>query len=292
MIFYKISPKFILFWLIFGIIACRKTKNVSLISQKETQNKANNSPQNHSESKIREKDTYLIKISANDANSAKIWLDTIGKTLIGKPEDAGTDRNSKWAGAVAFSSPASLNTWSKEGAEWANAAGNNVRWLMTNTADKVFWWFPNINWQTIQRKPELITTILASRDNANPNDAQITQIKIKYQEGDKSIEIKHGSLEIGQDFSQEYQIPANINIQIKAQASQNGKTVAIPEVLKIGSDSWANPEKFRSEATGHNLSDRTIKLTIAVSKNGKPIINKSIDAQKSAELNISVNENS
>lgn len=292
MIFYKIFSKFILFWLIFGIIACRKSEAVRLNSQKETQNKANNSPQNHSDSKLSEKATYLIKISANDANSTKIWLDTIGKTLVGKPEDAGSNPNSKWAEAVAISAPASLNTWSKKGAEWANAAGNNVSWLMTNTADKVFWWFPQISWQSIRREPKRITTILASIDNANPNDAQITQIKIKYQDGDKSVEIKHGSLEIGQDFSQEYQIPANSNIQINAQASQNGKTVPVPQVLKTGKDSWANPEKFHTEATGNPLSDRTIKLTIVVSKNGKPIINKSIDAQKSAELNISVNENS
>lgn len=258
-------------------------------------------------SACRKKSLYQIRISVTDANTSRVWKDTVGLT-----------KNGGWEYSVNQANPSSLDRTKLGGALVINGGKSAIAYYPSSLSE------------------EQVTTKLASEQENNPNDAVIKGVEIRYIRKGKEVVLEKGEkFEFGSEFAQSIDIPRKATFIIKATGEQTGPTISKPKpnwwasgdeyyalskeeannIAKIGNNGGSNgrqnqgvfdlgkftgniqqlPNSFAGlsaqayaiEGVGKRLDDARVSLKIEVLKNGAVVFSKSITHSKLAELTVS-----
>lgn len=268
-------------------------------------------------SACRKKSLYQIRISVTDANTSRVWKDTVGLTKNGGWEySVNKDKNANSMDRAKLGGALVINGGSSQGGKDAIA------------------YYPS------SLTEEQVITKLASEQESNPNDAVIKGVEIRYIRKGKEVILEKGEkFEFGSEFAQSIDIPRKATFIIKATGEQTGETIAKPR-----SNWWASGDRYYSlskkeaneianiknsqsnnhnqqpdnaqgifdlghltgniqqlpssyaglaaqayaiEGVGKRLDDARVSLKIEVLKNGAVVFSKSITHSKLAELTVS-----
>lgn len=183
---------------------------------------------------------YQIRISVTDANTAKVWKDTVGLTKNGGWE-YGNDGNDRAHLGGVFVAKSIYQD---------NNSNNEITYYSSSlTADQV-------------------TAKLASNEESNKNDAVIKNFEIRYIDR-KSKEVvildKGRGLQVGQEYSKNFTLPYKAIFTIEARGEQTGETIAQPKP-----NWWAHTDR---ESFKHSdLKSKNSNNIIAQNGNNKAAI--------------------
>lgn len=247
---------------------------------------------------------YQIKITVTDANTAKVWKDTVGLTKNGGWE-VGNDGNDRAHLGGAFVAKSIYQN---------NNSNNEITYYSSSlTADQV-------------------TAKLASNEESNKNDAVIKNFEIRFinKKGKELVILDKGrGLQVGQEYSKNFTLPYKATFTIEVRGEQTGETIAQPKP-----NWWANSEKqsykyqdlksqhttsntnsnkeaifefgrqagiiqeiassfarltaqaYAIEGAGKRLSDAKVTLKIEVLKNGVVIASEQTTKEKFAQISL------
>lgn len=258
---------------------------------------------------------YKIRISVDDANTSRVWLDTVGKTSNGGWIIGNSANNRGFlGGAIENNSPAS------------NLSQEQHSSMVNNGASAVSYYPSSLT-------AEQVRATLSSLEEINKNDAVIKSLEIRLidSKGKEVVLEKRGAG--GNNFSKTYEISPGRIFSVSAIAEQTGETISLPksnwwangnqvdfkykEVLDFsntidksdindakfkvsaysgfrigtiagvaGSLAVSGASNFANEGTGRRLTDARVTLKIEVIKDGEVVDSKQVTSKKTAELTL------
>lgn len=243
---------------------------------------------------------YQIRISVNDAKTARVWRDTVGMTENGGWKFGKSDNDAKHLGGALVNN------------------NHSITYVGSSLSEA----------EIIER--------LTSKEDSNRNDAVIKNVQIRYidKNGKEVVLAKSEELQVGEDFFKTFEIPANVNFTIEARGEQGGETITEPKenwwarldkkqtfqseldniknaninssdvraqfgkyfnVINFGvrignieeiAKSYAGltAQAFAIEGTGRRLSDAKVSLKILVLKGKEVVVSQSVTQNKAAKL--------
>lgn len=175
---------------------------------------------------------YQIRITVTDANTAKVWKDTVGLTQNGGWE-VGKDGNDRAHLGGAFL-----------------AQGENITYFSSSLS------------------ASQVTEKLASQEESNKNDAVIKNFEIRFiNKKNKELVIldKGRELKVGQEYSKNLALPYKATFTIEARGEQTGETIAQPKP-----NWWAHTD--RESFKHSDLKSKNSNNIIAQNGNNKAAI--------------------
>lgn len=243
---------------------------------------------------------YQVRISVNDAKTARVWRDTVGMTENGGWKFGKSDNDAKHLGGALVDN------------------NHSITYVGSSLSEA----------EIIER--------LTSKADSNRNDAIIKNLQIRYidKNGKEVVLAKREEMQVGADFFKTFEIPDNVDFTIEARGEQTGKTIARPQYnwwarldkkqtfqseldniknaninssdvgaqfgkyfnvinfgVRIGNieeiaKSYAGltAQAFAIEGTGRRLSDARVSLKIVVLKGKEVVVSQSVTQNKAAKL--------
>lgn len=262
---------------------------------------------------------YKIRISVDDANTSRVWLDTVGKTSNGGWIIGNSANNRGFlGGAIENNSPAS---------NLSQDQINNMVSNMVNNGVSIVSYYPS------SLTAEQVRATLSSLEEINKNDAIIKSLEIRLIDSKGKEVVLEKRSAGGNNFSKTYEISPGRIFSVSAIAEQTGETISLPksnwwangnqvdfkykEVLDFsntidksdindakfkvsaysgfrigtiagvaGSLAVSGASNFANEGTGRRLTDARVTLKIEVIKDGEVVDSKQVTSKKTAELTL------
>lgn len=198
---------------------------------------------------------YKVKITATDANTTKVWQDTVGHTRYDQSR----------YNYCSLSHPNDLNYCRDQATRWIFDIPSST----TNSSLKL---------EPLTQDYAL--KHLASSTNSNPNDAKISKVLIKDKNG-KEITVASNK-QVGETFEYEFEVSEGETISLEAEAEQTGEVSSPTEVANVG----RYAPNFKNFIVGTKIYDATVSLKIEILKDGTVV--KTEEDKKVAKANKTV----
>lgn len=259
-----------------GVVACRK-KKVGV--QRIANEKDANSNTGTTENKIGK---FTLKISTDDENTAKVWLDTVGQT---KPVPIPEDQRMYW--------------------NWAN--------YTFKYSSSVSTYYNKYSQEEINK----IKDNLISRNKINPNDAQIVNVQVYSKNPDGTInnlveeKINLSGTRnhtLGANFNKEFELASGKNINIIVKSRQDfifGEVGNYSNSFNYSFDYLINDD-FRGKQISSILAsvdyvkdfltdkreeDAIVTLNVELLKDGKVVASRKVKSEAEASAIFSFDNN-
>lgn len=268
-----------------GVVACRK-KKVGV--QRIANEKDANSNTGTTENKIGK---FTLKISTDDANTARVWLDTVGQT---KPVPIPEDQRMYWS-------------WGYNKKIW-------------NWANYIFKYSSSVSAYDRQYSQEEINKIkdnLISKNKINPNDAQIVNVQVYSKNPDGTInnlveeKINLSGTRnhiLGANFNKEFELASGKNINIIVKSRQDfmrgdiglyGNVFNYSFDYLINDDFWgkqissilASVDYVKDFLTDKREEDAIVTLNVELLKDGKVVASRKVKSEAEASAIFSFDNN-
>lgn len=233
----------------------------------------------------------VVKASAGDANTAKVWLDTVGKTIT---STYGYSSQVRW-NYKKFGIHSTLSSYPYYLSYTSSGIDDNEPAFISKEDKKKFF------------KEQLLST-----SSQNTNDAQISSVVVYVTDAGGNVKQSFigKSVQVGEAFQQEFKVPTNHKIAVFAKAKQDDtkSAVAFPVLNSLmygygtsGTDKSfdtdkslgyvislyaENPKSYRDNITGKRAEDATVSLNLEVLKDGQSIGNKSASQKANIEVSL------
>lgn len=270
-----------------SLVSCRKEK---IEVQRETRTERRTSTSSTGGTTGTRTIKIVVKASANDANTAKVWLDTVGKTIT-STSTYSYGSQVKWN----YKKFGIRSTLSSYGLSSSNGFDDNDGLLISQEDKKKFF------------KEHLLST-----NSQNTNDAQISSVIVYVTDANGNVKQSFigKSVQVGEAFQQEFEVPTNHKIAVFAKAQQDDtkSAVAFPALNSLlygygtsGTDKsfdtdksldyviglYANnPKSYRDNITGKRAEDATVTLNLEVLKDGQSIGSRNSYQKANVEISL------